>query len=467
MKPRVRFAPSPTGEPHLGFARTALYNFLFAKNKGGQFLLRIEDTDIERSENDYTKAMLSSLSWLGLHWDEEVVFQSKRGDNYKKHIKLLLETGRAYRCFASKDELEKIRKEKKYFNYNGLWRNKSVDEIKKQLEEGNPYTIRLKTPKSGNVNFKDAIYGDISVSNQEIDDFIIVRSDGNPVYNFTNVIDDGAMNITHVIRGEDHIPNTSKQILIYLALGWKVPQFAHLPMILGEDRKRLSKRHGAASLLSYKKYGYQSGALINYLAFLGWNPGTQEEIMDIEQLIENFDLFRVQKKSAIFDIKKLNWISSQHISRQDNNTILKNIRILKSSWGIIKDEFYCLKVIELIKSRSNTLLHLMEHSKYFFEDPSIFSDQHIDKIWQHNTTDIMYDVIGLLDGDNELNAEQLEDIFNTYMKNNELGFGKVMRPLRLALSGDTKGPSLFQIIELVGNKTSVKRLKYAIRNFQK
>ena len=224
MKPRVRFAPSPTGEPHLGFARTALYNFLFAKNKGGQFLLRIEDTDLERSKNDYIETMLSSLRWLGLNWDEEVVFQSKRGDNYNKYIKLLLETGRAYRCFASKDELEKIRKEKKSFTYNGLWRNKSVDEIKKQLEGGNPYTIRLKTPKSGNVNFKDAIYGDISVSNQEIDDFIIVRSDGNPVYNFTNVIDDGAMNITHVIRGEDHIPNTSKQILIYLALGWKVPQ---------------------------------------------------------------------------------------------------------------------------------------------------------------------------------------------------------------------------------------------------
>ena len=467
MKPRVRFAPSPTGEPHLGFARTALYNFLFAKNKGGQFLLRIEDTDLERSKNDYIKTMLSSLSWLGLDWDEEVVFQSKRGDNYNKYIKLLLETGRAYRCFASKGELEKIRKEKKSFTYNGLWRNKSIDEIKKQLEGGNPYTIRLKTPKSGNVNFKDAIYGDISVSNQEIDDFIIVRSDGNPVYNFTNVIDDGAMNITHVIRGEDHIPNTSKQILIYLALGWKVPQFAHLPMILGEDRKRLSKRHGAASLSSYKKDGYQPGALINYLAFLGWNPGTEKEIMDIEQLIENFDLFRVQKKSAIFDIKKLNWISSQHISRQDNNTILKNIRILNSSWGIIKDEFYCLKVIELIKSRSNTLLHLMEDSKYFFEDPSIFSDQDIDKIWQHNTTEIMYDVIGLLDGDNELNAQQLEYIFNIYMKNNELGFGKVMRPLRLALSGDTKGPSLFQIIELLGNRTSIKRLKYAIRNFQK
>ena len=214
MKPRVRFAPSPTGEPHLGFARTALYNFLFAKSKSGKFLLRIEDTDQERSKKDYQEKMLSALKWLGIVWDEEVVYQSKRSAIYSKHIQLLLETGKAYRCFASKDELQKIRKETNSYLYDGMWRNKSDEEVKEQLKKDTAFTVRLKTPRTGRSYFEDIIYGGIKVLNDEIDDFIIVRSDGSPVYNLTNVIDDNHMKISHVIRGEDHLSNTIKQLFI-------------------------------------------------------------------------------------------------------------------------------------------------------------------------------------------------------------------------------------------------------------
>ena len=351
MKPRVRFAPSPTGEPHLGFARTALFNFLFARNKGGQFLLRIEDTDLERSKKQYIDQILDALEWLGFNWDLEVFYQSKRTSNYKKYLQKLLDQGKAYRCFADKAELQKIRRQTGSYNYNGLWRNRSDDEIKEQLNEGKPYTLRLKTPVDGSVQFKDMIYGDIIVLNSEIDDFIIARSDGSPVYNFTNVIDDLDMGITHVIRGEDHISNTPKQIQIYKALRMDIPEFAHLPMILGEDKKRLSKRHGATSVLAYRDKGYQPEALINYLALLGWNPGTKEELMNLDQLISKFKFSRVQKKSAVFDPQKLEWISSKYILKEDSNIILRLIREINPNWGLNKDDFYCKKVINIMRSR--------------------------------------------------------------------------------------------------------------------
>ena len=297
---RVRFAPSPTGELHLGGARTALSNFLYAKSRGGKFLLRIEDTDLERSKKSFTDQIIDSIEWLGMRWDEEIVFQSNRSDHYKKYSESLLQSGAAYRCFATKDELVNIRAQTDSYQYNGLWRDRDEKEINEQLANGVPYTIRLKTPEIGSIKIQDMIYGDIRVSNTEIDDFIIVRSDGSPVYNFTNVIDDNEMRITHVIRGEDHISNTPKQIHIYSALGWGIPKFAHLPMILGQDKKRLSKRHGATSVESYREQGFQPEALLNYLALLGWNPGTDEEIMDLSKIISKFDFGKSSEKECGF-----------------------------------------------------------------------------------------------------------------------------------------------------------------------
>ena len=465
MNPRVRFAPSPTGQLHLGGARTALSNFLFAKNQGGQFLVRIEDTDIERSKQEHTDQICESLSWLGLHWDDELVYQSSRTDTYKESLAALLDSGKAYRCFASKKELEKIREETGSYQYTGLWRDKDNLEIEKELEKGTPYTIRLRTPDTDNTWFKDIIYSEISVSNAEIDDFIVARSDGSPVYNFTNVVDDHGMGITHVIRGDDHISNTPKQILIYQALGWDTPEFAHLPMILGQDKKRLSKRHGATGVQTYRDEGYQPGALLNYLALLGWNPGTEEEIMTLEDLVNKFDLSQVQKKGAVFDQKKLNWISGQHLSMQDNRDILLQARAINPDWGMTKPDDFCLIVADLMKHRSKSLVDLMDQSGYFFNDPSEFDEIDVRKIWKHDTPEIIESVISILDSISIGKAEELETLFKDYMATNDLGFGTVMKPVRLALCGNVNGPSLFEIMVLLGKEITLSRLRQALNKF--
>ena len=465
MNHRVRFAPSPTGQLHLGGARTALSNFLFAKNQGGQFLVRIEDTDRERSKQEHTDQICDSLSWLGLNWDDELVYQSSRTDAYKESLAALLDSGKAYRCFASKKELEKVREETGSYHYTGLWRDKDNSEIEKELEKGTPYTIRLRTPDTDNTRFKDIIYREISVSNAEIDDFIVARSDGSPVYNFTNVVDDHSMGITHVIRGDDHISNTPKQILIYQALGWSTPGFAHLPMILGQDKKRLSKRHGAAGVQTYRDEGYQPGALLNYLALLGWNPGTEEEIMTLEDLVKKFDLSQVQKKGAVFDQKKLNWISGQHLSMQDNRDILSQARAINPDWGMTKPDDFCLVVAELMKQRSKSLVDLMDQSGYFFHDPSEFDEIDVRKTWKHDTPKIIGSVISILDSISGAKAEELETLFKDYMETNNLGFGKVMKPVRLALCGNVNGPSLFEIMGLLGKEITLSRLRMALNKF--
>ena len=268
-------------------------------------------------------------------------------------------------CFASKKELEDIRNESSSFHYPGIWRDRDPSDINSEIKKGSPFTVRLKTPQDGKTSFEDLIYGNISVENTEIDDFIISRSDGSPVYNFTNVIDDSLMKITHVIRGEDHVSNTPKQILIYNALGFEVPTFAHLPMILGEDKKRLSKRHGAYGVNEYDIIGYQQDALLNYLALLGWNPGTEEEIFDLDSLVKNFDIRKVQKKSATYDQKKFNWISLQHLMKEDSEKVLNRLASIDPEWGESKSQDYLIKVIDLIKPRSNSLTDLINQSQYF------------------------------------------------------------------------------------------------------
>jgi glutamyl-tRNA synthetase len=354
MNPRVRFSPSPTGQLHIGGARTALFNYLFSKHHQGKFLVRIEDTDLERSKKEFTDQICESLNWLGLEWDEELVYQSQRIKLYHEAISVLLKSGNAYQCFASKEELNKIREDTGSYLYPGLWRNKDQKNVALEIQKGTPFTIRLKTPETGETSFDDLIYGSITVSHSEIDDFIIARSDGSPVYNLTNVVDDYDMSISHIIRGEDHIANTPKQILIYKALCWTVPIFAHLPMILGQDKKRLSKRHGATGVQTYRDEGYQSEALLNYLSLLGWNPGTEEEIMSLSKIIDQFDLLKVHKKSAVFDDKKLNWISGQHLGMQANEDILIRIRLIKPNWGKTESNDFCLSVINLMKGRSKS-----------------------------------------------------------------------------------------------------------------
>ena len=465
MKPRVRFAPSPTGQLHLGGARTALSNYLFTKNQGGKFLVRIEDTDLERSKKEYTDQICQSLDWLGLKWDEELVYQSANTSVYKSYIDTLLKDNKAYMCFASKEELDEIRKESNSFHYPGIWRDRDVGDINNEIKKGSPFTVRLKTPQDGKTSFEDLIYGNISVENNEIDDFIIARSDGSPVYNLTNVVDDSLMEITHVIRGEDHVSNTPKQILIYHALGFNVPIFAHLPMILGEDKKRLSKRHGAAGVNEYESMGYQPDALLNYLALLGWNPGTEEEIFDLGSLVKNFDIRKVQKKSATYDQKKFNWISSQHLMKEDSDKVLNRLASIDPRWSESRSQDYLIKIIDLMKPRSNSLTDLIDQSRYFFSSPKEFDSAQLQKIWKQDTAEIIIELKSVLGAINSWVAIELESNFKSFMDQRGFGIGKVMKPMRFLICGSLQGPSLFDLMELIGKEESLKRINYAINEF--
>ena len=465
FEPRVRFAPSPTGQLHLGGARTALSNYLFAKKYNGVFLVRIEDTDLERSNNEYTQQICDSLLWMGLKWDEDLIYQSSRSLLYKKAINLLIQNKKAYRCFASKEELLSDREKTGTYSYSGIWRDKPEEETDAKLKMGAPFTVRLRNQNSGVTKFKDLIYGEIIISNSEIDDFIIARSDGSPVYNLTNVIDDNEMGITNVIRGEDHLANTSKQILLYMALGLEVPQFAHLPMILGPDKKRLSKRHGATGVQSYRDQGYQPSALLNYLALLGWNPGTEEEIMVLDRLVKLFDLKKVQKKSAVFDLKKLDWISGQHLTLQDNKDILKRVRKITPDWGKGKSDSYCIQVIALNKSRSKSLKDLIMLSFFFFEEPKFLDKQSLLDFWTKESKDILTSLIDELKQINSWELEILEESLNEFIKNSGLGFGKIMKPVRFFISGLPIGASLFEIIHILGRDSTIYRLQKVIGIF--
>ena len=462
MNPRVRFAPSPTGQLHIGGARTALFNYLFARNQDGQFLVRIEDTDRERSKQEHTDQICDSLEWLGLSWDEELVFQSIRTERYQDVVDNLLKQGKAYRCFASRDDLERIRKETGSYQYPGIWRDRSEKEIKTKLSKGTPFTIRLRSPEAGKTTVEDVIYGNIQVANSEVDDFILVRSDGSPVYNLVVAVDDHDMNISHVIRGEDHVSNTPKQILIYQALNWHIPKFVHLPMILGSDGKRLSKRHSATGVQSYRDEGYQPEALLNYLSLLGWNPGTEEEVMLLDELTVKFRLDQVHKKSAVFDQKKLNWISGQHLVGQTNQDILTGIRNIQPQWGQSKNNDYCSGVIELIKPRSKSLVELIEQSEYFFNDPEEFNRETAKTIWKDEAGIILESLRDKLNELSSWESAAIEEEFKNIMNDNDLALGKIMKPVRFAICGTVNGPALYAVMALLGRDSCMRRLDRAV-----
>ncbi len=465
--PRVRFAPSPTGELHLGGARTALFNWLFAKHYGGSFLLRIEDTDPVRSKPEYVTQIEESLSWLGLNWDEPAVFQSQRNDTYKTALKVLLNSERAYRCFCTKEELAADRRaaEKRgepYF-YSGKCRELPGSEIQEILKQGKPFSIRMKIPE-GTTSFTDSIYGTIQVDNREIDDFIIGRTHGSSTYNLVVVVDDNDMQISHVIRGEDHISNTPKQILIYKALGMKVPQFAHLPMILGPDKKRLSKRHGAPGIQYFRDQGYLPDALINYLAFLGWNPGTEQEFFSISEIVEEFNIDRIQKKGAVHDEIKLNWMSGQHLMHLDAANILDKIRYINTNWHTDQNDDYLQSVIELMKERIKSLVELEEKTDYFFTDPQDYEEKAAIKHWKDRTVNtIIESYILLLNDIIDWNKAILEDTLRSVCDKASISPGKLIHATRLAVSGGPAGPSLFDILELLGKSNCVRRLNNALR----
>ena len=459
MNPVVRFAPSPTGKLHIGGVRTALFNYLFAKRYNGKFLVRIEDTDKERSKAEYTAQILESLKWLGLSYDEQPISQSSRSKRYHEVVDTLLTSGRAYRCFATAEELQNLRSNDKIFLYPGIWRDRKKKDIEKKLKNKAPFTIRLRTPEEGIVSFKDEVYGTIATSLSELDDSIIVRSDGSPTYNLTVVVDDNDMNISHVIRGEDHISNTPKQILIYNALGWDLPTFGHLPMILGSDGKRLSKRHGAVGTQAFKDMGYLPESLLNYLALLGWNPGNNDEVFDIDYLINNFSIQNVNKKSAVFDMTKLDWVSSQKIMAKKSSELLDLINDFDSSWfSENHNNNFSVKVIELIKDRLKTLSDVKNHP-YFFKNPTGFDEGALKKCWKEPTNGILNQFLSKLKKLDEWNVKIIDSLISQCAEELSIGMGKLMQPLRLALAGALVGPSIPDLMEILGKEVCVKRLE--------
>ena len=461
---KVRFAPSPTGELHLGGARTALFNWLYAKKCQGSFFLRIEDTDKERSSDIYTDQIIESLKWLGLDWDDPIIYQSGRIDRYKYYLNRLLEENKAYRCFCSKDDLDKS-KNNEYFSYPGTCRNLSSEDIKSKLNQGISFTIRIKIDE-GKTEFNDLIYGEIKVDHKELDDFIIARSDGSPTYNFTVVVDDHEMEISHVIRGDDHLSNTSKQIIIYKTLKLKTPKFAHLPMILGSDKKRLSKRHGAPGIQNFKDNGYFPEVILNYLALLGWNPKSDKEIFSIDQLIDKFDFAHVQKKGASWDDKKLHWLSGQYILNLSSQDIFNELRLLDSSWGKGSDISHLINIIDALKPRSKSLNEFISQSKYFFTSPDSFDQDESQKAWPDNSitaiVTLSYEYLKTFES---WNSDFIEKEIKKFASENSFGAGKVIMPLRLAVFGALNGPSLFEIMHILGKNETLSRIQTALSKF--
>ncbi|TSD03295.1 MAG: glutamyl-tRNA synthetase [Parcubacteria group bacterium Athens0714_26] len=459
---RVRIAPSPTGFFHIGTARTALFNWLFAKHNNGKFILRIEDTDIERSEKKYEEDILESLKWLGLKWDGELYRQSERLDIYEKYLKILLDSGKAYYCACTKEELEKEKSEMQAGGqvprYSGKCRDLNIPPEKAQV-------IRFKMPKNLIIKFSDIIRGEITFDTSLIGDIAIAKNLKTALYNFAVVVDDYEMKISHVIRGEDHIANTPKQIALQEALAFPRSQYAHLPLILSPDRAKLSKRFAAVSVADYRKNGYLPEALINFIALLGWHSKTDKEIFNIDDLIKEFELERVQKAGAVFNIEKLNWLNSQYIKNSDNKRIkeiLADIFEEKLPLDKIND-----KLINLSKDRMNKLSEFMGINDFFFELPDYPSELLIWKdIPANKISDNLKSVLGEFKNfePENFNKTDLERMIMPVA--DKKGRGETLWPLRVALSGKDKSPNPFEILEVLGEKESMKRIEIALKKLK-
>ncbi len=471
---RTRFAPSPTGYLHVGGARTAIFNWLFAKKHNGKFLLRIEDTDKERSSEEMTRQIFEGLNWLGLKWDEEGIYQGARAKLHREYAQQLVRDGKAYPCFCSKEELDRKRKEaqqqKRAYRYDGTCRNLSTAEVKEKIQAGRPYAIRFKTPQ-GITSWEDGVHGRIEVKNTEIDDFIIIRSDGSPIYQLAVVVDDHMMGITHVIRGDDHISNTPKQILLYRAFGWEVPHFAHVPLILGPDKKRLSKRHGATSVDEYRRMGILPEALFNYLVLLGWSPGDDREIMSKEEILTAFSLKGISKNNAIFDEKKLLWMNGQYISRTSDEKLWSYVldllqeRKLMTLPEAVAQKAYILKVIGLLKNRVKLLTDFVDSGRYFFTDPTEFDPKGLRKYFkQPQSWNYLEEFKYRLENLKNFREDTIEESLRQFAEEKGVSASKIIHPLRLAVSGRTVTPGLFEVLAILGKETVVRRLKYFISN---
>ncbi len=452
---RTRFAPSPSGFLHIGGVRTALYSWLFARNKGGQFLLRIEDTDIERSTEESIEAILAGMQWLGLDHDEDIVYQSKRFDIYQEKAEGLIQADHAYKCYCTPDELEKMRAEqtKKGENprYDGRCRDKG--------DQDGEFVIRFKANTKEDIIISDSVYGQITVHKDELDDFIILRSNKAPTYHFAVVIDDNESEITHIIRGDDHLKNSAKHLQLMDAIDYKKPEFIHLPMILGTDGSRLSKRHGAMNILEYKDQGFLPEAMLNYLVRLGWSLGDQE-IFNIQEMIDSFDIKNLNKSSAKFDLEKLEWVNQQHLAGTNNadlteflkqNSSVKNL----PSIGIINN------FADAYKPRIKNLNELLGYFDSLYSDEFDVDDTTAKKFLRPEILGPFNDLIEIFN-QIEWDVEIIHKSISSICEKHSIGFGKIGQPLRVAITGGTESPSIDLTITLLQREKVIYRLKKAI-----
>jgi glutamyl-tRNA synthetase len=461
---RVRFAPSPTGYLHIGGARTALFNYLLARQQHGTFILRIEDTDIERSTQESTDAILQAMEWLGLEYDEGPFFQSDRFDLYRAKVARLLKEGKAYRCYCTVEELEKKREAALAsggkIGYDGTCRNRT------DHPADAPFVVRFRTPHDGMTTFLDRIKGPISFNNEELDDLIIQRTDGTPTYNFVVVVDDAEMRITLVIRGDDHINNTPRQIHIYQALGAPVPEFAHVPMILGADKKRLSKRHGATSVMAYREMGYLPEALVNYLVRLGWSYGDQE-IFSKQELIEKFSMESVGRAAGVFNPDKLLWLNEHYIKTGDPERLGVLLAEILAARGFDVTEGPCLPaVVRTLQDRARTLLEMADGAAFYYRRPSSFDAEAIERQVGPEQCAAIVSLCHQLGG-LPVGADHaaVEAAFQQVLAATGLKLGKLGPAVRIALTGGTASPSIYDVVTVLGCGETVLRLRNALRVF--
>lgn len=454
-----RFAPSPTGYLHVGGARTALYAWLVARAAGGKFVLRIEDTDRERSTQEAIDAIFEGMQWLGLTWDEEPIYQTKRFDRYKVLIDQLLAEGKAYKCYCSHERLEKMREEQMAAGVKPRYDGKCRDQAE---QEGKPYVIRFRNPQDGSVVFDDHIRGRIEIANKELDDLIIARTDGTPTYNFCVVVDDWDMGITHVVRGEDHINNTPRQINILKALGAPIPEYAHVSMILGDDGKKLSKRHGAVSVTEYRDNGYLPEAVINYLVRLGWSYGDQE-IFSRDELIQIFKLSDINKAASAFNTEKLNWLNQHYMKTLPVEQVAAELAWHFARLGVATEDGPALvEVVKLQADRVKTLKEMAEISRYFYEPVTAFEEQAAKKHLRPVAKDALQDVRDRFAGLSNWSAETIHQAIQDTCTALDIGMGKVGMPLRVAATGGGNSPSLDVTLALIPRHTVVERIDLAL-----
>jgi len=482
---KTRFAPSPTGDLHIGGLRTALFAYLFAKKNNGQFFLRIEDTDQDRYKEGSVESILEGLKWAGLKYDNEIIYQSKRTEVYQKYAAELIEKGHAYYCFCTPEDLEKMRTEQSAdgqtaTRYDRRCLKLSKEAVAEKLKSQIPHVIRLNVgaihelplqQNGGIISFNDLVRGKIEFNLKDIDDQVLLKSDGFPTYHLANVVDDHEMEITHVIRAEEWLPSTPKHIILYNMFGWQIPKFAHLSMILAPDKSKLSKRHGATSVLEFKNLGYLPEAVVNYIALLGWNPGTEQEIFSLKELKQAFDLEKVNKAGAIFDIEKLNWLNGYYIRQKNLDELTElclpylNTENTENKKTQKTQSEYLKKVVALEQERLKKISDIGERTKYFFQRPE-FDPKML--IWRKSTLADAKEKLQFLAAELEKVPDEnwtrsaLEQFIKGLIEAEKFDSGAVLWPMRVALSGQEKSPSPFEIAEVLGKEETVERIKLAV-----